>query len=130
MIDLLGARLIAGAIAAWLALIAFLFWKRHRGSEFTVNADGMTYSGWNRPVPFREIERIGGQKTYGSVTVTFRLKQKQPPLWKMTLFPYARRTLNLTISYLDGKPEEIFETIVRYCTRQLKPSPTPASPEA
>jgi Zn-dependent protease with chaperone function len=127
MIDLLVARLIAGAIATCLALITFLFWKRHRGAEFTVNADRMTYSGWNRPVSFREIDRIGGQKTYGSVTVTFRLKEKQPPLWKMTLFPFARRTLNLTISYFDGKPDEIFETIVRYCTRQLKPPVSPAA---
>jgi uncharacterized protein VirK/YbjX len=36
----------------------------------------------------------------------------------------------LYVSCIDGKPEEIFETIVRYCTRQLKPSSPPASPAA
>jgi hypothetical protein len=120
-IDFFVARLLFGGVAAWLGLIAFLFWKRHRHAEFTVNADHMTYTGWNRPVPFRDVETIAGQKNYGTVTVTFRLKQKQSPLWKMTLLPYQRRTLNLTISSLAGKPEEIFETIIRYCTRQIKP---------
>jgi hypothetical protein len=54
------------------------------------------------------------------VTATFRLKEAQPPIWKFALLSYPRRVLQLTISGLEGKPEEIFETIARYCTRQIK----------
>jgi Zn-dependent protease with chaperone function len=122
MIEALEARLFFGAVAAWLAFLAFQFWKRHHGSEFIINAERMTYTGWNQPVPLRDVDSIRGHKNYGIVTVTFRLKQKRPPLWKFTLFPYQRRTLNFTISSLAGKSEEIFETIIRYSTRQIKTS--------
>jgi Zn-dependent protease with chaperone function len=114
------ATISIGAVVAWLALLAFVVWKRHRGAEFTVNADRMAYSGWKRPVRFQEIHSFSGQKHYSTVTITFRLKEKQPPIWKLTLLPYHRRVLQLTISGLKGKPEEIFETIARYCTRQIK----------
>jgi Zn-dependent protease with chaperone function len=119
-VDLLLVRSVCAAVAAWLALITFIAWKRHHKAEFTVNAEHIFYTGWNRPLPFRDIERLGGQKVYGTVTVTVRLKQQQRPFWRMTLLSYHRRTLNFTISSLQGKPEEIFETIVRYCTRQIK----------
>lgn len=120
MVDSLGFQLVCGVVGAWLAYLAVIFWKRHCGGEFTVNAERMTYSGWNRPLLFRDIEKISGQKNYSIVTVNLRLKQKQDPFWKLALFRYQRSTVDLTISYLKGKPEEIFETIVRYCIRQIK----------
>jgi len=113
-------KLLCVAIAAWLSLLAGLYWKRHRRAEFTINPERMTYTGWNRPVALQEIDAIRGQKNYGVVTVTFRLKQRQPPFSKFVLLSYQRRHLHLTISSLAGKPEEIFETIVRYSTRQIK----------
>jgi Zn-dependent protease with chaperone function len=114
------ATISIGVVVAWLALLACLAWKRHRGAEFAVNADRMFYSGWKRPVRFQEIHSFSGQKHYSTVTVIFRLKEEQPPIWKFSLLPYPRRAFSLTISGLKGKPEEIFETIARYCTRQIK----------
>src|SRR4030095_1125887 len=101
-----------------LSVLILVMWKRHRNAQFTVNAEGMTYSGWKRPVQFKEIHALSGQKHYSTVTVTFRLKKKHEPIWKFSLLRYPRRSFQLTISSLKGKPEEIFETIARYCTRQ------------
>jgi Zn-dependent protease with chaperone function len=122
LIEFWALKLACGAVAAWLGLLAFLYWKRHHRAEFTINPERMTYTGWNRPVPLSEIDSIRGQKNYGVVTVTFRLKQKQPPFAKFLLFSYQRRHLYFTISTLAGKPEEIFEAIIRYSTRQIKSS--------
>ena len=114
------ATIVAALVVLWLVVLMVVMWKRHRKAEFTVNAEGMTYSGWKRPVRFQEIHSLSGQKHYSTVTVTFRLKEKQEPIWKFSLLRYRRRAFPLTISSLKGKPEEIFETIARYCTRHIK----------
>jgi Zn-dependent protease with chaperone function len=112
--------LICAVVAIWFGVLAFVVWKRHRRAEFAVNAEGMAYSGWKRPVQFKEIHSLSGQKHYSTVTVTFRLKEKTDPIWKFSLLRYQQRSFQLSISSLKGKPEQIFETIARYCTRQIK----------
>jgi len=109
---------VCGAIL-WRSL-GFILWKRHHRGEFVINADGMSYTGWKRPVRFTEIKSLSGQKTYTSIAVTFHLKEKQTPLWRYSWLPLPTTQLKLQLSGLEGKPATIFETIGRYITRQVE----------
>lgn len=106
------------------ALGIALIWKRHRRGELTLNAEGISYTGWVRPLRFQEVEKIFARRHYSNVILTFRLKEKQPPIWKCTLIRAKTKAVTFSLSGLDGKPVTMAETIFRYMTRQEEPAPT------
>ena len=124
----LAARVMFVVFGVLPALGIALVWKRHRHGEFTLNADGAFYTGWKRPVRFQEIEKIFARRSYSNVTLTFRLKAKQPPLWKGSVIRLPTRSVALSLSGLDGKPLIIAQTVFRYLTRQTEPAETAAEP--
>ena len=139
ILGLIMAGCVAAAIAIGKLAALFLFaifvvlpglgialiWKRHRHGVLTLNPEGIFYSGWVRPLRFQEIEKTFVRRTYSNVILTFRLKEKQPPIWKASIIRAKRKRVTYSLSGLDAKPLTIAETIFRYMTRQTEP-PQPA----
>jgi Zn-dependent protease with chaperone function len=121
-------RTIFGVMGFFLLLPITLIWKRHRQGELTLNADGLFYSGWKRALRFQEIEKTFVRRSSSNVTLTFRLKEKQPPFWKSSLIGTRRKALSFSLSNLGEKPVTIAQTILRYMTRQTEPAQPPAKP--
>src|SRR5262249_17932679 len=46
------AKFIFGLFLVGLGYVVAMIWKRHRGGEFTLTADGVSYTGWKRPLHF------------------------------------------------------------------------------
>jgi len=124
----LAARVIFLIITAVPVLGIVLVWKRHRHGELTLNADGLFYSGWTRPLRFQEIEKTFARRSYSNVVLTFRLKEKQPPIWKGGLIQLRTKKVTFCLSCLEGKQVTIAETIFRYITRQVEPAQTADKP--
>jgi hypothetical protein len=118
----MAARVIFGIFGIFLGLAVTLVWKRHRLGELTLNADGIFYTGWKQPLRFQEVEKIFARRSYSNVTLTFRLKEKQPPIWKCSILRLPAKTVTFTLSNLDGKQATIAQTIFRYLTRQTEPA--------
>lgn len=119
-IDVTALRLLFGGIGAVFAVWGVLMWKRRTQLELTLNADGLFCSKWSRPLLFKEVEKISAQENYSIVTVNFRLKEKQLPITKSHLLPFKRRNVSLTLSGYTEKPVVMWQTIIRYLTRQTK----------
>ncbi|HEX3799790.1 MAG TPA: M48 family metallopeptidase [Verrucomicrobiae bacterium] len=97
-----------------------VLWVRHRNGELTLDANGLSYTGWHRQLRFADLQKISYRKTYGSVSATFHLKQAQRPFWKMTLFEFKRKNLSYSFSGLAGvKQLTVAQTIFNYFTRQI-----------
>lgn len=120
----LGARVIIGLIGILFGLFLAGIWIRYRRSELTLNAEGVFHSGWKRPVRFKEVEKLLARRSYSNITLTFRLKAKQPPIWKFSGLPLARKTVAFSLSGFDEKPLPMAQTIFRYFTRQMEPAGT------
>jgi hypothetical protein len=119
-------RVIFGTMGFLLGLAVSLVWKHHRRGELTLNADGIFYSGWKRMLRFQEVEKIFVRRSYSNVTLTFRLKEKQPPIWKCSFIGTRRKAVSFSLSNLGEKPVPIAQTIFRYMTRQTEPAQPPA----
>lgn len=98
-----------------------LVWKRHRHGELTLDAEGISYTGWVRPLPFQEVEKIFARRSYSNVNLSFRLKEKQSPLWKCSVIRTKTRGVTFSLNGLEGKPLIIAQTVFRYMTRQAGP---------
>ena len=112
------AKFIFGLFATGLGFVLAMVWKRHRQAEFILNADGVSYTGWKRPLRFTEVQNIAARLSYSKVILTFRLKEKQPPIWKFSLLRFPVKAVTFSLSGLDAKPRPIAETVYRYFTRQ------------
>ena len=117
----LTVRVVFGILGCLPGLGVILVWKRHRQGELTLNADGIFYTGWKRPLRFQEVEKIFARRNYSNVTLTFRLKGKQPPIWKCSLIRLPTKAMNFSLSNLGEKPATMAQTIFRYMTRQTEP---------
>lgn len=129
LIDITGLRLIFALVAILLGLFLAGIWQRHRRAELTLNAEGVFHSGWKRQLDFKDVEKISAQQSYSSVAVTFRLKAKQPPIWKFSALPFARKTVSFTLGGFVEKPEVILQAMFSYLTRQTKEEITEAAEE-
>jgi hypothetical protein len=92
--------------------------KQPRSLELTLNAQGITYTNWARPLNFADVERISGRRQYSTVTLTFHLKAKQPPFRKSWLLRFASKNVALALGTgLSAKPLTVAETILKYHKR-------------
>lgn len=105
-----------------LGLGIVLLWKRHRHGVFTLNAEGVYYTGWVRPLRFVEVERVFARRSHSNVTLSFRLKKKQPPIWKASIIRAQTKGVTFSLASLEGKSMTIAETVFRYMTRQTQPA--------
>ena len=74
-----------------------------------------------RSLPLASIESISALRQYGSLTLRFRLRQNERPPWKYALLPFRQRMFSFDLRWVQGKHDEILQTIHRYLTRQLPP---------
>jgi Zn-dependent protease with chaperone function len=113
--------IISALLGGWCAFGCALQWRRHRHAEFTVNADGINYTGWVTPLRFQQVGHVSGRKVYGTITMTFRLKEPKPPIWNGSLLRYPRKTVSFSLSGLaDVKQVTVAQTIFRYYSRQME----------
>jgi hypothetical protein len=113
-------RLIIGLVGVMPAIATVQFWRRHRHGKLTLTAEGIFYSGWLRPLRFREVERIFARRHHSEVTLMLHLKEKQPPIWKHSLLRARAKVVNLSLGNLGEKPLTIAQIIFRYMTRQTE----------
>jgi hypothetical protein len=71
------------------------------------------------------LKKIFARRAYSNVTLTFRLKEKQPPIWKGSLLRFSGKAVTFSLSNLGEKPLTIAQTVFRYLARQTEPV-TPA----
>ena len=120
-IDELAARIIFGSFIIPLGLFCVGVWKRHRRAEFVLNANAINYTGWQRPLRFQDVKSISAQQQYSTVTLTFHLKEKQPPIWKFSVLRFGRKSVSFSFSGLEGKQITNAQTVLRYFARQTEP---------
>lgn len=118
----LAGRVMFAVFGALPALGIILAWKRHRHGELTLNADGIFYSGWTRSLHFQEIEKTFARRSYSNVILSFRLKEKQPPIWKCSIIRAKTKGVTFSLSGLEGKAAPTAQTILRYLARQIEPA--------
>ncbi|HEV2436500.1 MAG TPA: M48 family metallopeptidase [Verrucomicrobiae bacterium] len=124
----LAGRVMFAVFGALPALGITLAWKRHRHGELTLNADGIFYSGWTRSLHFQEIEKTFARRSYSNVILSFRLKEKQPPIWKCSLIRAKTKGVTFSLSGLEGKAAPTAQTILRYLARQIEPADPAVKP--
>jgi Zn-dependent protease with chaperone function len=119
-VDDLTARVICALGIA--ACIAFTVWlrRRHHHATLILTAEGLSYTGWVRPLSFEDVATMTAQKDNFSHTLNFTLKTRQPPYWKYALLRYPRKTVSLSLGWIDAKQPELMQIIFRYLTRQLE----------
>jgi Zn-dependent protease with chaperone function len=117
------ARIILGVFGILLGVMAARNWTRHRRGELTLNAEGICYSGWKKPVRFRELEKLFARKTRTNIIMIFRLKGKQPSVWRFSVLPFPSKVIGLSLSGFDERPLVMTPTIFRYCARQTAETP-------
>jgi Zn-dependent protease with chaperone function len=117
-----GVKALIGLVAAGFLAAGWWVWRRHHGAELVLRADSIGYGGWTRPLPLSSIESISALRQYGSLTLRFRLKQNERPPWKYALLPFRQRVFSFDLRWVQGRHDEILQTIHRYLTRQLGPT--------
>ncbi|MBI5771840.1 MAG: M48 family metallopeptidase [Verrucomicrobia bacterium] len=118
-----------GTAAVWWMMAVFgvclfggtgIYFRRHFGAELVLAADGLSYSGWHRRLEFADVETVTAHQSNG-LSLIFRLKTKQEPIWKGSIPGLRRKTVSLPIDGFDEKGQVVAETIFRYFTRQIGP---------
>lgn len=111
------AKLICGPLF-FLCLVGIFFaWKLPRSTELTLNAQGLKFGTWKRPLLFKDVDKIAGARQYSNIILTFHLKEKQPPYRKSWFgFPVKKVTLALGTG-MPAKPLTVAETILKYYQR-------------
>lgn len=124
-IDVLVARVLFTLLALVLGLALAVVWRRHRNAEFVLTAEGIDYTGWNRPLRFADVEAVLVRRYYTTLTLIFRLKEKQLPFRKLSLLKIRVKSVSFSLNCLDSKPVPTAQTIYRYFTRQPLPENAP-----
>lgn len=120
-------KLVLGFLIILIGMGVAMAFIRHRRAEFVLNADGVSYSGWKRPLCFVDVGNISGRRSQSGIVLTFRLKEKQTPIWKYSLLPFPAKSVTISLTSLDGKPMEIAQTVFHYFKRQPIPEKAPAT---
>jgi Zn-dependent protease with chaperone function len=108
ILGVLGVLCAAGAVAVCL----------NRGGELVLNAEGIRYTGWRRPLRFAEVKNITARRQYANIILVFHWKTKQPPLARFSVFRFRTPGASLSLGSFEGKPAANAELIFKYCTRQ------------
>lgn len=117
-VDAIAAHVIGGLVAVWLFTVTRNYWKNHAGSELQLNAGGLHYSGWNRPIMFSEIQEIKFVNNNGVIVATLCFKQKLPLIWKASIFRIKKKSETFNLGVFKGKSQAIAESIYRYFIRE------------
>lgn len=110
---------VAAAFGVFLLGGAGFYLRRHLGAELVLTADGLSYSGWHRRLEFADVELVTAHQSNG-LSLIFRLKAKQQPIWKGSIPGPRRKTVTLPVDGFDEKGPIVAETIFRYFTRQIR----------
>jgi len=110
-----------GLIAVGLGLFAVRMTRVHHKAEFVLSAAGIFYSSWNRPLLFTDVARISARRACSAITLTFKLKTRQPACAALSIPGLPVKSVSFTLSSLKGKQLEIAQTICRYFARDLLP---------
>ncbi len=108
--------LVSALLVGWWSTA---LWRQNRRGEFLLRADSLSYTGWHRSLKFADIQSIRAIRSYGNITVRFRLKVRQPVIWKSGLNFFRRRMVSLSLGMMKAKPKEVLETLHKYMTRQV-----------
>jgi Zn-dependent protease with chaperone function len=114
-------RIIFGLAGILLVLVIITIYRRNHGAELVLTAEGLRYSGWTRPLLFKDVKNLTGQRSVSNIVLVFHWKTKQPPLARFSLRPYATSQAAFSLGALEGKPAANAETIFKYFTRQAAP---------
>ena len=120
LIDLLPFRILFLILFLLLALAVTVVFKRHYKAQLILTAQGLSYSGWKRPLLFADVQNITAVNSNSAISLTFHLKTKQDSYNKINLYPFPIKRLQFGLSVLAGKPIPIAQTIFRYHARQLE----------
>jgi Zn-dependent protease with chaperone function len=118
IVDVLTARIILGGLGLAMAAGMIVFWKCRGRGELVLNAAGLSYSGWLRPLRFQDVQNITGVRQYSNLILNFHFKAKQPPLRRFSLVRFPVKRESLSLAGFDQKPAVIGDTIFKYFTRQ------------
>ncbi len=119
-IPLLPFQILFGVLILLLLLVEAIIFKRHYQALLNLTAEGLTYSGWKRPLLFSDVQNISARRSSSSISLTFHLKTKQLSHLKGNIYPFPSNRLQLDLSVLGGKTLPMAQTIFRYYTRQLE----------
>jgi Zn-dependent protease with chaperone function len=113
---------VAGALGAIVSSsVMAIQWRRHWPGELTLNAEGLGYTGWKRPLRFKDVEKVRAlRRSASSLTLKFRLKQRAESVWKCAWPPVPRKEIGLSLSGFGEQPGPIAQTVFRYLTRQTE----------
>jgi Zn-dependent protease with chaperone function len=114
------ARIVAGCFTLLFGLAVAGVWSRHHQAELALNAGGLTHTGWRRSLLFRDVQTVSARRTYSTITLTFRLKQSEPGIWRFSVPGPRSKTVSISLSGMNAKPLTIAQTIFRYFTRQVE----------
>lgn len=112
------ARFIAGGLALALLVGGVAIWRAQRRAEIRLNAEGLAYTGWNRPLRFSEVQSVSATATTGGIILHFLLNEKQRPFSRLSVLPFPRRRVSLSLTGYPGKPRENALTVLRYFHRK------------
>ena len=116
-----GGRVVGGVIALLFGGLCVIQYGRHRKGELTLTAEGLRYTGWQRPLLFAEVKNISARRSYSNIILVFHWKAKQRSLWKLSVLPLPAATTSFSLGGLPGKPAANAEIIFKYFTRQAVP---------
>jgi Zn-dependent protease with chaperone function len=113
-----GTRIVFGSLLVLMVAGAFWARKQQRGTELTLNAEGLSHSKWQRPLSFKDVANITGRRQYSTIILTFHLKTKQPPFYKSAIIRSPGKQLLLSLSGgFEAKPAAIADSIFKYFKR-------------
>ena len=108
-------------VAVLLAVAASVaMWRRHRHGEYVLRADGLSYTGWHRPLAFSSVASVSAVNTNGTIMVTFRLKAREPGIWKYGMQKIRCKSVAVSLGWINGKQQDVLQTFHQYFTRQIK----------
>jgi Zn-dependent protease with chaperone function len=114
------ARTTLAGLAAFIGMGIAIAVKRHCNTELILNAAGLQFTGWKRPLGFEEVRNISVRRVYSNVILTFHFKAKMPPIRKFAIFRLPVKTANLSLSGFGGRPLDTAQIIFDYFARQMK----------
>lgn len=105
-------------VAIFCLLYSLANWKQHRNGKLTLNAAGLAYTGWTRPLRFEDVASLSVHSNNGYLSMAFTFKEKQSSPWRFTL-PFRVTRITFPLEKLKAESEITSKTIYRYYNRQL-----------
>ena len=102
------------------AYFSHAYWKNHKDATITLTYEGVTHSGFKRPILFSQVKDISAINNNGSLIATFHFTEKQDPYWKTTIMRYKHKGYNLTLSNFNIDGNLILAKLIKYYLRRLE----------